>query len=224
MSTRQRQTTAEALPNILPVFPLPGALLLPRGRMPLNIFEPRYLNMIEDALAMPRLIGMIQPKAGVTTPLVEDGVGLFDVGCAGRIISFAETGDGRYLIKLEGVVRFRVAAELPGHAGYRLVRPNFQPYLGDFDEPATDAGLDRPQLFEVMRRYFDVRGIEADEQAMTEAGDAALVTALAMSCPFDAPEKQALLECADDRARSALLTEIMRMAAATSAPAPSSRQ
>jgi Lon protease-like protein len=225
MVERSRATTPADLPDVLPVFPLPGALLLPRGRLPLNIFEPRYLNMVEDALAKPRLIGMIQPAVDDGARLVSDGVRLFAVGCAGRIASFAETGDGRYLMTLEGVIRFRVVEELAGKDGYRRVKPDFTPYLDDFLNPADPAIDDRPKLIDAMRGYFRARGIEADEKALADADDSSLVTALAMSCPFDPSEKQAILECIDDRARGALLTEIMRIAAAeTTAPAPSTRQ
>ncbi len=198
-------------PERLAVFPLTGALLLPGGRLPLNIFEPRYLNMIEDALGSPgRMIGMVQPLA-VDVGLTPDGAALYDTGCAGRITSFSETGDGRFLVTLTGVTRFRVAEELAMHRGYRQVRPDFTPYATDC-EADEGALAERDRLLTLLRRFFDVKGIDAEWPAIEEADDGFLVTSLAMVCPFEAREKQALLECSGLEARGQLLMTLMEMA------------
>jgi Lon protease-like protein len=198
----------EELPAVLPVFPLPGALLLPGGRLPLNIFEPRYLAMVRDALAGARLIGMIQPSEEA-----EDvgAAALYTTGCAGRIVAFSETEDGRYLITLAGLVRFEVARELEPQGGYRRVEPDFAPWRGDLDEDPGD--IDRARLFEALHGYFEATGIEGDWSAMEETGDEALVASLAMACPFDPREKQALLEAPTLPERARTMTTILRMAA-----------
>jgi len=201
--------TVDCLPGIIPVFPLPEVLLLPRGRLPLNIFEPRYLAMVDDALAEHRLIGMIQPCLAdrrVAAPA------LYGTGCAGRIADLEETDDGRYLIALIGVCRFRVAEELPRKDGYRRVRADWSDYTGDLC-PCEDARLDRTRLLAALRRYFDSQGINADWDAVESAPDERLVTCLAMICPFGASEKQALLEAPDVPTRADMLTTLVEMAA-----------
>jgi Lon protease-like protein len=188
----------ENLPTLLPVFPLAGVLLLPRGRLPLNIFERRYLAMFDDALAGGRMIGMIQPAdptAGDPSPA------LFGVGCAGRITSFSETGDGRYLIALDGVARFRVAEEAQLHRGYRRVIPDWSPYIADLDE--EPCSIDRSRLVHLLQAYFRQQGLSANWDAISQAPDERLLTSLAMICPFSPSEKQALLEagCLSERGR-----------------------
>lgn len=216
MVERQRTLSLETLPATLAVFPLPGAMLLPGGQLPLNIFEPRYLNMIEDALASPgRLIGMIQPVAEKDERLIADGVRLYNIGCAGRITQFAETGDGRYVITLEGLIRFRIAEELSLLDGYRRVRPDFSPYINDLQQAGPGEGEDIPgrdRLISAMTRYFDSKGIEADMSGIDNAPDALLINTLAMTCPLDPGEKQALLECPDTARRATLLTSIFEIA------------
>ncbi len=215
MVDRPRFMTADMLPDRLAVFPLPGALLLPGGQMPLNIFEPRYLNMIEDALGRGRLIGMIQPFAEKDERQVPDGTALYQVGCVGRIVQFTETGDGRYVITLQGVCRFRIGEELDRIDGYRTVRPNFTPYLSDLEVEtlASDGELeDRSSLLAAMNRYFVLKGIEADIDSIEGAPDGVLVTSLAMSCPFEPGEKQALLECTNTVERGRLLTSMFEFA------------
>lgn len=204
------------LPDVLPIFPLPGALLLPGGQLPLNIFEPRYLNMTLDALAAGRVIGMIQPSPvmGETPrdPDLREAPDIYPVGCMGRIVSFSETGDGRLLITLLGQTRFRVAAELPGQGGYRRVRPAFDEFTGDLEtDPA--AAFDRPRMLKAAQRFFEARGMKADWTAIEDAPDGLLVTSLAMVCPFDLREKQALLESADAAARAELLTDLLEISA-----------
>jgi len=202
-----------ALPEIIPIFPLAGVLLLPRARLPLNIFEPRYLAMTRDALGGARLIGMIQPSdphEGGMNPMV------YPTGCAGRITAFAETDDGRYLITLTGVSRFRIREELPLMSGYRRVVPEWQPFTGDLS-PA-EPGFDRERLIRGLRMYFGQRHIEADWDMINKALGEHLVASIAMLCPFAPSEKQALLEAADLDARAELLTALIEMAAVAATP------
>ncbi|MGJ3259825.1 MAG: LON peptidase substrate-binding domain-containing protein [Rhodospirillales bacterium] len=228
MADRQRTPTLESLPGAIPVFPLPGAMLLPGGQLPLNIFEPRYLNMVEDALRSDRLIGMIQPVAEKSERLIADGVTLYEIGCAGRLTQFMETDDGRYVITLTGLIRFRIENELEMRGGYRRVQPDFTPYLGDMthaagNDTASVGGRDR--LVAAMTRYFDLKGIEADMSNIGDAPDGLLVDTLAMTCPLEPGEKQALLECPNTERRAELLTSIFEIAAyGDGAGAPGVRQ
>jgi Lon protease-like protein len=190
------------LPAELPIFPLTGVLLLPRGRLPLNIFEPRYLAMFDDAICGSRLIGMIQPSSAKDDPAeAASQAGLYAVGCAGRITSFNETGDGRYMVALDGVARFRIAQELPLQRGYRRVVPDWTPFAVDLTE--EDAAIDRARLIELLQAYFQQQQLSANWEAIGQAPDERLLTSLAMVCPFAPSEKQALLEadCLSDRAR-----------------------
>ena len=187
----------EELPATLPVFPLPGVLLLPRGRLPLNIFEKRYLAMFDDAIAGDRLIGMIQPSE--TEP--EPAPPLYPVGCAGRITQFSETDDGRCLVTLAGIARFRIVEELPLKRGYRRVTADWTPYAPDLK--AQGCSIDRAKLIALLQEYFRKHGLSANWEAIENAPDERLLTSLAMICPFDPCEKQALLEadCLADRAQ-----------------------
>jgi len=199
----------QALPAEIPIFPLSGALLLPEGRLPLNIFEPRYLAMAEDALAAGRMLGMVQgdpslPRNGADSQT-------FRVGCLGRISSFAETDDGRLLITLIGVIRYRIAEEVAGRRGYRRVRAEYGPYAGDLALDAPKPQLDREALLGALRPYFRARGIEANWEAVEQTEDAMLVTTLSMVCPFDVREKQALLEAPGAAERAAMLIALMQM-------------
>jgi hypothetical protein len=199
----------EDLPSVLPVFPLTGALLLPGGRLPLNIFEPRYLAMTRDGLAGDRLIGMVQPRDdGVGEP---GGAALYHTGCAGRIVSFSETDDGRYLITLAGLIRFGIARELALHNGYRRVAPEFAAYRGDLGD---DGGqIDRTRLLDALRAYFTASSLNGDWDSIEAARDDQLVTSLAMACPFAASEKQALLEAKSLAERAETMTAILELAA-----------
>ncbi len=196
------------LPAEIPVFPLPGVLLLPQGRLPLNIFEPRYLAMVQDALAAGRMFGMIQPDPGA--PRGETGPGLYRIGCLGRISSFAETEDGRFLITLTGVIRFRVAEELPMRRGYRRVRADYADFRADLDR-APPPGIDRVALLGALRPFLKARRIEANWEALEQTSDGMLVLTLAMLCPFEQREKQALLEAGGPEERAAMLTALLRM-------------
>jgi hypothetical protein len=196
-------------PAVIPVFPLPGAILLPGGRLPLNIFEPRYLRMVDAALAGARVIGMTQPREqGEET----DSPPLYDVGCLGRIVSFSETGDGRYLITLGGVSRFRIVREVESGEPYRSVEADYAPFAHDRSPDETAALVDRETLFDAMRAYLAAEGVSADWEAAFEAPTDALVNSLAMGCPFAPNEKQALLEAGTIEDRARCLVALMRMA------------
>lgn len=216
-----RDPRSGGLPVEIPIFPLQGALLLPGGRLPLNIFEPRYLAMVEDALGAGRLLGMVLPDPA--HPRAEGRSTIYRTGCLGRIASFSETDDGRYLITLLGLLRYRVVEELPDHPrGYRRVRADFAPFLPDLD-PAPgepDAPDHRPALLAALRPYFAARRIEADWAAIERMATPALVTTLCMICPFDGREQQALLEAADPAERAAQLVTLLRIDADPSTSYP----
>ena len=198
------------LPAEFAVFPLPGALLLPHGKLPLNIFEPRYKALVEDSLAGQRMFGMIQPN-----PAPGNGGGLFRVGCLGRLSSFSETEDGRYLISLTGIVRFEVTAELEMRRGYRRVAGNFERFLA-VDLAAPPEHLPRRVgLLTALRSYFTANGFDANWDAIDGMTDDELVITLCMVCPFDPAEKQALLEASDPIARADTLITLLQMGAHT---------
>jgi len=202
---------AKDLPSTIPIFPLEGALLLPGGRMPLNIFEPRYLQMVDEAVGGSRLIGIIQPR--LDGALREDGEPeLCNVGCAGRIIAFSETGDGRYLISLQGVFRFRIAHELTVKTPFRQAKP--APFLADLDDDPAANEIDRPALLKAFRAYLQANDLEADWESVSRAENAMLVNALSMMAPYGPAEKQALLEAADLKTRAETLIAITEMALA----------
>ncbi len=199
----------DELPRTLAIFPLPGALLLPRGTLPLNIFEPRYLAMIEDALKAERLIGMIQPSEDATDV---GAAACYSIGCAGRITQFTETDDGRFLITLTGVARFRMSRELPQmDGGYRLIEPDFTPFAGDLRVQGGTGMIERETLIAHLKAFFSRKQIEANWEAIEKADDESLVTALSMVCPFQPPEKQALLEAVDFVARAETLIALLQM-------------
>jgi Lon protease-like protein len=196
------------LPQVLPIFPLPGVLLLPRGQLPLHIFEPRYRALMRDALATDRLIGMIQPadpKADLAHPALRP------VGCAGRIIESRQTDDGRYHLVLAGVIRFKIVSELPLQDGYRRILPDFEPFAGDLAAPAA-IRLDRDALIDLLKAYLAPYKVEADWTVVARLGDVDLVNAFAHACPFDANEKQALLEAPDVQTRADLLVAMLDLA------------
>lgn len=197
------------LPNIIPVFPLAGVLLLPQGKLPLNIFERRYLAMTRDALKTDRLIGMIQPTGLAET---DKGPALFPIGCAGRLVSFAETDDGRYLITLNGIIRFRIQEELELTDGYRRVVPDYAPFRTDMDENDESAGeLGRARILKALMQYFRAKNVTANWDAIKKMDDNALITSLAMSCPFEPTDKQALLESTGLPARAQMLAALLEM-------------
>lgn len=192
------------------VFPLPGALLLPRGKLPLNIFEPRYLAMVEDSLANGRMFGMLQPNE--IAPRGPNGPSLYRIGCLGRLSHFSETDDGRYLITLTGVSRFLVREELPMQRGYRRVAGDFSPFAHDLTAPEQLMPGLRDEILAALKPYFHMTGIDANWDAIRAMPEAMLMTTLAMLCPFDTAEKQALLEAPTDADRAGDLLALLRMA------------
>ena len=212
-----REPSLSELPQTIPIFPLTGALVLPRGRLPLNIFEPRYLAMIFDSLAGHRMIGMVQPArpggfAGDGLP-ADDGLPpVQSVGCAGRIVQFAETEDGRLLVTLAGLVRFEVGQEMPLHnSGYRRVMTHCERYRHDLDHADELVELDRSRLMAALEAYFRGHKLSTDWKAVQGAGDRNLITSLSMVLPFGPAEKQALLEATDSTARARLLIALLEM-------------
>ncbi len=199
------------LPATLPIFPLTGVLLLPRGRLPLNIFEPRYLNMVSDALGGNRMFGMIQPSEA-DAEQNEGDPPLYQIGCAGRITHFEETKDDRFILSLKGVCRFRTTEKIPTTRGYRRSAVDWAPFRDDLHS-VQDTQIDRGRLEKAVRSYFAAKELEANWEAIEKADDEYLVTSIAMLCPFDPSEKQALLEASDLMTRSELLTTIVEMAA-----------
>jgi uncharacterized protein len=203
----------EDLPSEFAVFPLSGALLLPRGKLPLNIFEPRYLAMVQDSLASGRMFGMIQPDPNA--PATDAGEGIYRVGCLGRLSSFSETDDGRLLITLTGLTRFTVQDELGLRRGYRVVRGDLDSYVDDLTLDRPPVGIEREAILSALRAYFARRSVDANWEAIRGLSDDGLVITLAMACPFEAVEKQALLEAPTDADRASTLLALLQMGAAS---------
>jgi Lon protease-like protein len=195
------------LPETIPVFPLPGALLLPRGQLPLNIFEPRYLAMVDDTLRDGhRLIGMIQPDPA--HPGSDDKPNLFRIGCAGRITQLAETGDGRYVLQLTGVSRFRVEQELDVHTAYRQCKVTFAPFADDFVARSGEDAVDRDAVLAALTAFLKANNLKTDWGGIESAPNEALVNALAMMSPYGVAEKQALLEAPNLKTRAEILIAV----------------
>ncbi len=194
------------LPEAIPLFPLSGALLLPRGVLPLNIFEPHYLNMVSDAMANERVIGMIQPLS----PKNDDKPNLYRTGCMGRITAFNETEDDRFLIMLTGICRFDVVRELPEENGYRRAIVDYSGFADD-QEPEGGSQIDRKRLLDVLQLFIQQNAIDVEWKAVTALADEQLVVSLAMTCPFAPNEKQALLECSSLAEQSRVLTALLEM-------------
>jgi Lon protease-like protein len=214
-----------SLPVRFAVFPLARVLLLPGSQLPLNIFEPRYLAMIDDTLAHDRVVAMIQPHSEQPPGGVPAGIGgldrpaLYGVGCLGRLSSFSETGDGRYHIVLSGICRFMVREELPVTTLYRQVVADFAPFAGDLAAPDTTK-IDRPGLLARLKTYLEQQRLGADWKAVESTPTEHLVNMLAMNCPFELPEKQALLEAPDIAGRAATLMTLLQMAVAGTSSTP----
>ena len=201
------------LPEIIPVFPLPGALLLPRGQMPLNIFEPRYLEMVDDALRdSHRLIGMIQPDPSHSG--TADRPNLYKVGCVGRITQLAETGDARYLLHLTGVARFQLVEELKVATAYRQCRVDFAAFPDDFIARKGEELVDRKAVLDALTAFLKANNLKADWQGIESAPNEALVNALAMMSPYEPAEKQAMLEAPDLKTRAEILVAVTEIALA----------
>ena len=210
----------EDLPRVIPVFPLTGVLLLPGGRLLLNIFEPRYLAMVRDALAdEQRMIGMVQPRM----PDPEDNRGPSDpaalleqpeicnTGCAGRITAFSESDDGRYVLTLSGICRFEIAEEMTLRDGYRRVLADYRRFRGDLSGPGQ-AEVDRTRLLAVVKQYFEQQNIDASWETVEATPNDRLITSLAMTCPFGPNERQALLEASDLTSRAEMVITLLEMA------------
>ena len=186
------------LPNSVPIFPLPGAVLMPHAELPLNVFEPRYLNMVDDVLGSHRMIGMIQPDVDA-----DSDEAICQVGCAGRITQFRETRDGRYEMVLSGVCRFEVNEELPTTRGYRLVAPGWSRFACDYDHPETRLQAEQQRLMTTLEHYLEAREMEADLASFQQMPVVNLVDALTMALPFTQQEKQMLLESVEPEQRLA---------------------
>lgn len=196
------------LPDTVPVFPLPGALLLPRSRLPLHIFEPRYLAMVEDSLKTShRLIGMIQPHGAEM-----EAKPLHAIGCAGRMTAFSETEDGRYMITLAGISRFRVLKEIDGFTPYRRCDVSWAGFDRDLGSTEFDPGFDREYFFDLLHRYFSAEDLQTDWDSLKEAEDELLINSLSMLCPFEPEDKQALLEAPSLETRRETLVTLLEFA------------
>ena len=205
-----QQYKPENLPTEIPVFPLPGALLLPKTKLPLNLFEPKYLAMLDDVLKSPsRLIGMIQP---IGNPEGSDTNRKFhQIGCAGRVVSFNETRDGRYLITLEGISRYRLRETLEGFTPYIKARVDWDSFIGDLGKTLPDKGFDRKSFLDLLSRYFAAAQLSSDWDSLKEADEELLINSLSMLCPFDPEEKQALLEAPGLEYRRETLVTLMEI-------------
>jgi Lon protease-like protein len=200
------------LPQVIPIFPLAGALLLPRGRLPLNIFEPRYLAMVDHALRTTRVIGMIQPSQPCSGQASKPK--LFPIGCLGRLTSWSETGDGRFFITLTGMSRFQIENELESATPYRQVEACYEAFARDMEECRDDIAVDRNRLAVSLKCYLRQHKIEADWNSIQRAPAEVLINSLSMICPFDAAEKQGLLEAQTLCERARMLTALIEMATA----------
>ncbi|MEM6617245.1 MAG: LON peptidase substrate-binding domain-containing protein [Pseudomonadota bacterium] len=216
MSRPRAYDSVDAIPSYIPIFPLTAALLLPRGQMPLNIFEPRYLAMVDAALSGDRVIGMVQPAAALASPRIaespQNAVDLCPTGCLGKVTGFQETDDGRYLITLSGVIRFKIEEELTVMTPYRQCRISADGFGDDLTEGLNEDEVDRDALLSTFKNYLEANNMDADWESVSRAGNESLVNALSMMSPFGAREKQALLEAESIKARADMLvamTELM---------------
>ena len=196
------------LPPVVPLFPLPGALLLPRGQLPLNIFEPRYLAMVEAAMRGDRLIGMIQPRFDRGTVDLAGRPPLVEVGGLGRITQWAETGDGRVMLTLTGICRFRVVEEMATTTPYRLARITAEPFADDFVPGRGEEAVDRKAVMAAFRAFLDANNLEADWASFEGASNEPVVNSLAMMSPYGPAEKQALIEAPDLKTRAEILVAV----------------
>lgn len=198
------------LPRTIPIFPLPGALLLPRARLPLHIFEPRYLAMLDDALkTRTRLIGMVQLRE-----VPGGGDRLHRIGCAGRVTAFSETEDGRYMITLAGISRFRIVREVEGFAAYRRSDVDWEGFSRDLGRTEVDEGFDRPAFLSMLRRFFESEGLSTDWEGLKDAEEELLINSLSMLCPFEPEDRQALLEAPSLTTRRETLVTLIEFALA----------
>lgn len=204
----KRYLTIAELPTMIPVFPLSGALLLPRAELPLNIFEPRYLALFDTAMSTSRVVGMIQPVAGDAT----DAPALNNIGCAGRVSSFSETGDGRLLVSLTGVCRFEVVSEKKRKLPYRTVEVSYDGFASDLVVEANARGVNREAVLRAFRQYLEANNMSADWEEVAQVPTESLINTLSQLAPYPAAEKQALLEAPDLKARAEMLIALTELA------------
>jgi Lon protease-like protein len=212
MASTDRYQSVADLPATIPVFPLPGVLLLPRTQLPLNIFEPRYLQMVDDCLRGTRIIGMIQPDEQKTDAAHADRPALLPVGCAGRLTSYTETPDGRVLITLTGIARFRVTSEHEAMTPYRLCAVDFEEFADDLTPELGTEQVSRDRLLEVLKEYLDTNGLQADWRAIKLSTNETLVNSLSLISPYGPREKQALLEARTLEDRNQMLIALTEVA------------
>lgn len=212
MASTDRYRRPTDLPVRIPVFPLRGTILLPRANLPLNVFEPRYLAMLDDVIAGPRVLGLVQPLPG------DDGesppgksIGLRRVGCAGRVTAFQELDDGRNVITLSGISRFEIVEEIATAKPYRIVEASYERFAGDLVEGHGEGDVDRDTLLRVLRSYLDANRLKADWSAIQRSPSELLVNALSVMSPYGAEEKQALLEAEDLKTRADVLVALAEM-------------
>ncbi len=218
MKLNRNFASAAELPATLPLFALAGALLLPRRPIQLTVFEPRYLSMLDDALTGERVIGMIQPRVGQTAS--DMAPELCEIGCAGRIVQYAEVGDGRVFLSLMGVARFRVAEELTTLTPYRIARTDYSGFAQDFVEGAGEREVDRDALLKALKAFARANDLKIDWDDVKSASNETLVNSLAVMSPYGAREKQALLEASDLKSRADMLIAISQIELAGGAHAP----
>ncbi len=192
------------LPGILPIFPLPGVIVLPNGNLPLNIFEPRYISMVEDVLGKNRMIGMIQPNPGS-----KKDNGLYPIGCASKIISFSETSDNRYLIELKGVIRFKILKEVDTIRGYRNIIPVWESFKHDLSINSENFNID--SLLELLKKYFKNNNINVDSNELYKVPADQIISAIPQICSFQNNEKQAILEAKTNKERAEVIISLLKM-------------
>ena len=208
-----RMMKAADLPGVIPVFPLPGALLLPRARLPLHLFEPRYLAMLDDVLKTPhRLIGMTQPDPNPRAASADRPPPLHTIGCAGRVTQFSETEDGRYMVTLAGISRYRLVKEVDGFCPYRRVEVNWDGFGADLARPEKDTAFNRDRFLDLLGRYFSAKSLDTDWETLKEADDELLINSLSMILSFAPEDKQALLEAPSLATRRETLVTLIEYA------------
>lgn len=213
----ERYQSPADLPQRIPMFPLRGAILLPRATLPLNIFEPRYLQMVDDVMSTSRVLGLVQPDGGEEESPAGRTVPLRRIGCAGRITAYQELDDGRLHVTLTGIVRFTLAAEVPFDKPYRICTVSYDKFLDDFTADAGDDTVDREGLLKALKAFLEARNLKADWSAVSKSSNESLVNTLAIASPFGPEEKQALLEAADLKTRAEFLVALAEMELAAGA-------
>jgi uncharacterized protein len=208
----QRYRRPADLPPRIAVFPLRGAILLPRATLPLNVFEPRYLTMIDDVMSGERVLGVLQPSSAVDDDGDESphgkSFGLHRIGCAGRITSYQELDDGRYVITLTGLTRFQIIDEAVTDKPYRVMSVSYDRFASDLTAGLGEESVDRPNLLRVLKSYLEANSLKTDWAAIQRASNEYLINALSVMCPYGPEEKQALLEAADLKTRAEVLVAL----------------